>query len=236
MGNKSKQCVNPECHNEVTKHDKIDFIVSDSHKFPDQDQPFIVGHQTHRYHIRGQKYIDSTRKGITYKDPTLYQDMKLLLQKTGHGIKAVIDYKNRWVIQVVYMFKLKERTPVSLEYILGVVNSTLIHKYFYLEVADPFQKEFPHFTQKKFLQLPIKIPTTEDELFLAYQISKKAKLLQTLHQKKYFLNQKRSKSRNSPQVEINKQINELETEVDGLVMEMYRIPSEQRKFVISDIF
>ncbi|MFX1282905.1 MAG: Eco57I restriction-modification methylase domain-containing protein [Promethearchaeota archaeon] len=221
-GIKTKQCANPECQQEITEYDKTDFIVFNNPKHPERDYPFLVGHHIQRYYIQNQKYIDPTRTGINYKDPTLYQGSKLLLRKTGKGIRTVIDYDNRWVNQVVYLFKLKKNISISLEYIMGVLNSRLITKYFFIEFADPHRQDFPHFTQKKFLRLPIKVPLTEKEVILANQLAKKAKVLQSQYQKKYSL-QQRFQENNLNLERLNQKIELLEKEIDDIVFELYEI-------------
>ena len=230
-GVKTKQCNNPECHEEVTEHDKTDFIVFNTPKQPERDYPFLVGHQIQRYYIKNQKYIDPKRIGINYKDQALYQGPKLLLRKTGRGIRTVIDYDNRWVNQVVYLFKLKKNAPVNLEYIMGVLNSRLMNKYFFIKFADPHRQDFPHFTQKKFLRLPIKMPVIEDEVILANQVCTKVKVLQSQYQRKYSLVQ-RFKEKNLNIEQLDQRIQLLEKEIDDLVFKLYEITPKQKQEVL----
>ncbi|MHA2202511.1 MAG: TaqI-like C-terminal specificity domain-containing protein, partial [Candidatus Hodarchaeales archaeon] len=191
------------------------------------------GHQIKRYCIKNHKYIDPTRVGINYKDPALYQGPKLLLRKTGHGIKTAIDYNNRWVNQVVYFFKLKKNVSVTLEYIMGVLNSKLIDKYFFMEFADPFRKDFPHFTQKKFLRLPIKVPITENEFYLVNQVSEKAKTLQSQYQKKYSLLRQSFQENDLKIGELDQKIQQLDVEIDELIFKLYEITPDHQKEVFS---
>ena len=234
-GVKTKLCINLECHKEVTEHDKTDFIVFDNPKDPEKDHPFLVGYQIQRYYIKNHKYIDSTRIGINYKEPALYHGSKLLLRKTGLGIKTAIDYDNRWVNQVVYLFKLKNNVSITLEYIMGVVNSKLINKYFFIEFADPYRQDFPHFTQKRFLRLPIKTPVTDIEAALADQIGKKAKILQSQYQRRYSLTQQ-FQEKNVNMEQLNQKIQQLEKEIDNLVCEMYNLTPNQKREIFTDFF
>ncbi|MFX1517454.1 MAG: TaqI-like C-terminal specificity domain-containing protein, partial [Promethearchaeota archaeon] len=223
-GVKAKLCTNPECHEEVTQLDKTDFIIFDNPHQSERDKPIILGQQVQRYCIKNHKYIDPTRIGIKYKDPALYQGPKLLLRKTGYGIKTAIDYSNRWVNQVIYIFKLKKSTSVPLEYIMGVLNSSLIHRYFFIRFADPYRRDFPHFTQKKFLHLPIRIPNTDRELDLAKQVAKDAKTLQCICQKRYSLMNQKSSEKNLKVTNLDENIQELEKNIDKLVFTLYEIP------------
>ncbi|MFX0141834.1 MAG: Eco57I restriction-modification methylase domain-containing protein [Candidatus Hodarchaeota archaeon] len=215
---KTKKCVNNQCQGEITEHNQTDFIVFSESKKIDQFKPFLVGEDIQRYHISRTRYIDSTRKGINYKKPDLYQGPKLLLRKTGHGIKTAIDYDDRWVNQVVYLFKLKKNSPVTLEYLLGLINSKLISKYFYIKYADPLREEFPHFTQRMFLRIPIRVPRTKNESVLAKQIEEKASLLQRKYQKRDLY------SENSKiKQEFDYEISNIDKEIDECVFKIYQL-------------
>jgi len=99
----------------------------------------------------------------------------------------VIDYQDRWVSQVVYIFQLRnslkdKKELISLEYLLGILNSHIMKKYVNSKVLDPYRTEFPHFVQKSILQLPIKIPLSEEETVISSIISEMASKLQQLYQ------------------------------------------------------
>ncbi|MFX1506526.1 MAG: N-6 DNA methylase [Promethearchaeota archaeon] len=228
---KAKQCANPKCREKVTQHDKMDFIVFDNQKHPERDKPFLVGQHIQRYFIKKHKYIDTTRTGIKYKDPALYQEPKLLLRKTGYGIKTAIDYDNRWVNQVVYFFKLKKKASIPLEYLMCVLNSKLINKYFFIEFADPYRQDFPHFTQKKFLCLPIRIPTTDRESNLVRIISNDAKTLQSLYQKKNSLVNQEYPDKGLNIKELDQKIREFENEINNLIFDLYEITPDLQKIL-----
>ncbi|MFX0151181.1 MAG: Eco57I restriction-modification methylase domain-containing protein [Candidatus Hodarchaeota archaeon] len=215
---KTKKCVNFQCQSEITENEPTDFIVFNESKQSNHYKPFLVGEDIQRYHISRTRYIDSTRKGLNYKKPDLYQGPKLLLRKTGYGIKTAIDYDDRWVNQVVYIFKLKKNSPVTLEYLLGLINSKLISKYFYIKFADPLREEFPHFTQRMFLRIPIKIPHTEDESVLAKEIEEKASLLQRKYHKK-FSGTENSKTKE----ELDYEISNTDKEIDDCVFKIYQV-------------
>ncbi|MFX0123257.1 MAG: Eco57I restriction-modification methylase domain-containing protein [Candidatus Hodarchaeota archaeon] len=230
-GIKWKKCAN--CQKIVTQNDKTDYIVFNNPQQSERDKPFLVGHHIQRYYIKNHKYIDPARIGINYKDPALYQGPKLLLRKTGRGIRTAIDYKNRWVNQVVYLFKLKKNVSVTLEYIMGVLNSKLMYIFFFIELADPYRQDFPHFTQKKFLRLPIKVPITDNEVTLVNQVSKKAKMLQSQYQSFFSLTQE-IKTLKGEKRELNQRILQLEKEVDDLVFKIYGIPPVQKREILSE--
>ena len=105
------------------------------------------------------RYMDTSRKGINYKDSAIYEGSKLLVRKTGIGIYATIDNSGAYVPQVVFIFKLKrtsgENSNYRLEYILGALNSRLMLYYYYKKFGDVEWKSFPYMTQKTIMQLPV---------------------------------------------------------------------------------
>ncbi len=233
-GIKLKKCVNPKCDNTINENDYEDYIVFNNLNKANRDLPFLVGHQIQRYYLHKHKYIDPTRIGINYKKPVMYHGPKLLLRKTGKGIKLVIDYHDRWVNQVIYFFKLKDDTSITLEYLLGVLNSSLIQKYFYLKYADPYRSDFPHLTQKIFLKLPIKIPILNFENELANQIHITAIRLQSEYQRIYD-----QKMNQSEELLINQSIVKLEKKMNDLVFSLYHLTSHQQdqiRSLFSNIF
>ncbi len=61
----------------------------------------------------------------------------------------------------------------------------MMKKYVNSKFLDPGRTEFPHFVQKSILQLPIKIPLSEEEIMISVKISEMASKLQQLHQQCY---------------------------------------------------
>jgi hypothetical protein len=192
---------------------------------PSIDRPFLVGYQIQRYFTNREKYISVQYKGINYKNPELYQSPKLLVRKTGKGMNWVIDYQNRWVSQVVYVFQLRENLnkvykSISLEYLLGILNSQIMKKYVNSKVLDPNRTEFPHFVQKSILQLPVKIPLSEEEIELSRTIRNIATKLQLLYQQQH-----EEGSSTKRKGTFSKQIQKNEEELEMAVKTIYSIIS-----------
>jgi len=184
---KKRECRTINCNYNLSSLDPEIEIVFDSIRDSSIDRPFLAGFQIQRYFTHPHNYINSQYKGINYKKPKLYQSPKLLLRKTGKGMNWVIDYQDRWVSQVVYIFQLRnslkdKKELISLEYLLGILNSHIMKKYVNSKVLDPYRTEFPHFVQKSILQLPIKIPLSEEETVISSIISEMASKLQLLYQ------------------------------------------------------
>jgi len=118
-------------------------------------KPFLRGEDIGRYIITNQVYIDTSYDDINYKSENLYKGTKILVRKTGKGIKATLDDKFRYVIQVIYIFKLKEKSKISEKFILGVLNSRLLEFWYFNTYGEKDRKTFPHLTQGKVLTFPI---------------------------------------------------------------------------------
>ncbi len=222
-----KICRNNQCKNLLTLDSIEDQIVKNY--YFQNSVPFLTGEHIHRYWISPHYFIDPFRLGIQYKDPLIYKGPKLLLRKTGHGIRTVIDYENRWVSQVVYIFQLKSlatQNSISLEYILGVLNSKLIYYYYYHKYADPFRDTFPHFTQNKFLDLPIRIPVSSDERELVEKIAKQAHFLQLEYHRINKLNDSEKHL-----AKLLRELKQLENRLNLDVFLLYEISKEDQEII-----
>ncbi len=221
-----RKCTNPTCEQLVSPTDPHSEIVTDSQQNPKIDRPFLAGYQVQRYFTHEHRYINTDCQGINYKTPELYQSPKLLVRKTGNKMNWVIDFDNRWVSQVVYIFQMKKKIPseyknISLEYLLGVLNSKLMMRYIQSKFFDPNRTDFPHFVQNSILNLPIRIPHDQGELTSVITIGKLALKLQKTYQDLY------SCSSDSYEVEKKKNtIREWEDELEMNLESLYSIPKD----------
>ncbi len=117
--------------------------------------PFLLGKFLYRYFITDEVYLKIGDPHVKYKTPELYVGKKLLIRKTGKNIEASIDYQDRYVIQVIYVFKEKTK-EYSVEAILPILNSSLMNFYFLFKGTELRKKSFPHYRQKDILEMPLK--------------------------------------------------------------------------------
>ena len=125
--------------------------------------PFMVGSDVNRYESTNSKYLKLNEKNINYKDSKWYQNEKILFRKTGLGINATLDISNSYVIQVVYILKIKEKvdSKLSYKYSIGFINSKLVEFWYFKNFGQEDRKTFPHITQGKIKELPFKISTNQ---------------------------------------------------------------------------
>lgn len=138
---------------------------------------WVCPHCRQRFH-RGE--VRRTRQlGIRYKSPALYAPPKLVIRKTGRGIYATIDETDALTNQVVFIFRPKPGSPVSVYYVLGVLNSRLMLYYYYKRTAEVEWRSFPYLTQHVIKTLPVRLPDPSDarERLLHDQIADSARWL-----------------------------------------------------------
>jgi hypothetical protein len=212
-----RKCRNSKCKTILSPTEEFTEIISDYLEESKPNNPFLTGYQIHRYFTHKPRFIETQCYGVNYKNPQLYQGPKLLLRKTGKGMNWVIDYDERWVSQVVYIFKLREDLEkkfrsITLEYLLGILNSNVMQQYINAKFLDPERNDFPHFIQKTILQLPIKVPNNSGEEIKVRSVSEKASHLQKLHQMEYDLD-----------FNLQKEIISSEQEIEKIVKELYSL-------------
>ncbi len=151
---KSPKCIH--CKSMLTKSElRRESIV---HASEDKNSaPLLVGENIRRYNISNPKWITLGKKGIKYKDATIYHGDKILIRKTGVGIQASIDYSNAYTNQVVYIFKLKDNVNklVTLEFLLSIINSRLMYFYTVKNHGETEWRSHPYVTQSQILEMPI---------------------------------------------------------------------------------
>lgn len=125
-------------------------------------RPFIVGEDVNRYYAIPSGYIDTSYKGINYKDDSFFEPPKLLVRKTGVGIYAAIDRTDALTNQVVFIFRPKSSatstTTISLEYVLGILCSRAMLYYYAQRFGEKEWRSYPYVTQALIKKLPIPDP------------------------------------------------------------------------------
>ncbi len=182
------------------------------------DVPFLIGSDIDRYQVKGTHWLKLGEREIDYKDPLLYRGEKILIRKTGSGINAVLD-KDSYVIQVIYILRAK-RSDCNLRYLLGILNSKLMAFYYYSRFGQKEREVFPHLTQNKVLQLPIRVDMTREATLsrLVDQILDEYRVLSTM--RGAHLDRER---------EIRERISQLDKQIDEEVFHIYSIDETGRE-------
>lgn len=150
----SEQSICQHCKNGFSRGEVFSTnIVSKERK--KKFQPIIVGESIRRNVINGRYWIDTSKKGINYKNSDIYKSPKIVIRKTGVGISAAIDYRNSLTNQVVYIFKPVIGNNIPLEFYLGVLSSRAIYYYIVKSHGETEWRSHPYVTQKQILNIPM---------------------------------------------------------------------------------
>lgn len=119
----------------------------------------IVGEDVDRYSCRSSRIIKTNVPGINYKDSSTFEGTKLLVRKTGVGLKAAIDNSDAFTNQVVFHYRPRSsRTPAFfLDYVLGVLCSRVMLAYHLKRTGDSEWRSHPYVTQKTIAELPVPV-------------------------------------------------------------------------------
>ncbi|MBI5166316.1 MAG: N-6 DNA methylase [candidate division NC10 bacterium] len=190
--------------------------------------PFLVGEDIDRYLIKGQHFLQLGAPGVDYKKPDLYQGEKILIRKTGTGIRATYDDEGFYAIQVIYIFKPVKPTT-NLKFLLGLLNSRLMAFYYFTKFGEKHKKAFPHLRQESVLQLPIRLPdiSNQKEKVLHDKVAALVDIMLNL-QSRYQL------TKGSEQGLLKDQLDKTDREIDDLVYKLYGITEDEIKVVKAD--
>lgn len=119
----------------------------------------IVGEDVDRYSCESSRIIEVDVPGINYKDSSTFEGVKLLVRKTGIGLKAAIDDSGAFTNQVVFHYRARpNRTPAFfLDYVLGVLCSRVMLAYHLKRTGETEWRSHPYVTQKTIAELPIPV-------------------------------------------------------------------------------
>ncbi len=143
-------------HSEEMTTQKI--VKADTGKQPGF-MPLIVGEDIGRYVLSCSRQIKLDVPGINYKSLELYSQERLLVRKTGVGLKATVTKKVAASNQVVFHYvSLSKELNFILYYILGVLSSRVMFAYHLRKSGENEWRSHPYVTPKTLKELPIPAP------------------------------------------------------------------------------
>jgi len=102
--------------------------------FPNIKYHLVITEQNlEKFHIKNLLILKDGYKGINYLSSKVFDKNKIVINPKADEIIAIIDYNNSHIIQPLCQFSIKEETqsnPYILEFILGIITSNTINKYF----------------------------------------------------------------------------------------------------------
>jgi len=149
------------CHTRITdiRTCKREIIRALSSNANAEWMPLIVGEDVTRHFCAPSREIQLGVPGIRYKVDNKSNTKKLLVRKTGIGIKAAIDETGAATNQVVFHFLARNACEYDLlEYLSGVMCSRIMLAWYLKRIGELEWRSHPYITQKVIMTLPIPNP------------------------------------------------------------------------------
>ena len=132
--------------------------------------PLIVGEDVDRYSATPSRFINTSVPGIKYKPMKHFTARKLLIRKTGVGLRAAIDESGAATIQTVfYVVASSQKHEWLLDYLQGVINSRPLLAWYLRWSGENQWRSHPYITSRVLRELPIPDP------YYDYQIGRLAR-------------------------------------------------------------
>jgi adenine-specific DNA-methyltransferase len=129
--------------------------------------PLIVGEDVDRYRCQPSRSIRTQVPGIQYKDESWFEGPKLLVRKTGVGIKAAVDRTGAFTNQVVFFYKPRPEAVLpafALDYAAGVLCSRVMLAWHLKRQGENEWRSHPYVTQRVIEQFPVPDPRSSPRL------------------------------------------------------------------------
>jgi len=159
----SKILICPECRSDLDRENIENIIVDEiPHDLEANFKPFI--YSMNRYIVNELKYLDTTKKGINYKNLEIYKNRIVTRQISQENMICATYDDNAITSQSYYNLKIKSSSisEFNNEYLLGLLNSQLL-SYYFIKSFGSYKKLFPRILIEKLKALPIKMPLTKNE-------------------------------------------------------------------------
>jgi len=189
-------------------------------------KPTIDGRNISRYRIDPKnEFVLLTSKSVkSGGNVTIYEQPKIVVRQIGKSPIATFDDNKYFSLNTVYNIILT-KPVVSLKYILGILNSTLISIYWQLMFSD-YKATFPKIKKAPLLAIPIR------KIDVSNSADKKLHdNLVALVDVMLDLNKKIQIAKGSKKDQIQRQIEKSDKEIDDLVYKLYGITEEERQVI-----
>jgi len=211
LPSKDSKC--PECRSNLNSN-FIEKIIVDElpNGLESNFKPFI--YSMNRYVVNELKYLDTTKKGINYKNFETYKNRIVIRQISQENMICATYHDSAITSQSYYNLKVKNSSILEFnnEYLLGLLNSRLL-SYYFIKAFGSYKKLFPRILIEKLKALPIKVPLTINEKHSAQNLNDNIKNM--------IVNVRKMK-----ELTIN-----LQKSSDQLVYDLYNINKKDRDYI-----
>lgn len=147
------------------KDSKLDMIVRPNDgRLRSGWHPLIVGEDVDRHACSPSRQIRITVPGIRYKSFETFSRPKLLVRKTGVGLKAAVDESGAATNQVVFHITGRLDAPsFLLDYLEGILCSRVMLAWHLKRQGEIEWRSHPYITPRVIRQFPVPLPVAPDE-------------------------------------------------------------------------
>jgi len=196
-------------------------------------KPTLRGKSINRYGINDQSLYLSYGNWLArnWQNKTFYETPKIALRETGNRIVATLDRKNRYLLSTLYSIYWKiEENEESLQYLLGVLNSSLATFFVKAIALDLTAGAFTKIRTNQLARLPIRTINFDDPGDVARHDQMVSLVNQMVE-----LNKKLAESKMPQATEmLKRQIESTDRQIDQLVYKLYNLTEEEIKIVESE--
>ena len=134
--------------------------------------PLIVGEDVDRHACVASRLIRLGVAGIRYKSFGVFARPKLLIRKTGVGLKAVVDLSGAATNQVVFHVTCRPKTPLyMLDYLEGVLCSRVLLAWHLKRQGEIEWRSHPYITPRMIRKFPIPVPRSRRDVMQSQAIA-----------------------------------------------------------------
>lgn len=149
-------CVSCGTENEIHLNSVVQMVQEGGLPNSKRWAPLIVGQDVDRYGCSPTRQIMLGVPGIKYKSLGAHGEERLLIRKTGLGLKAAVDSSGYYTTQVVYSVLAKPIAPdFLLRYVQGLLCSRVLLAYHLRRSGDLEWRSHPYVTPTVLKELPI---------------------------------------------------------------------------------
>ncbi len=146
---------------------------------PDGDIPILTGTNVKKYVPKTTSYISRSVYEDNAKDEIYYRGERLVIRETGSELTVTYLDSPMYVNRSLYTF-LRHKDAPSVKFLVGCLNSKLL-QHFYVEKFKAPTELFPKIRIGQAKQLPIAIPTKEQDNAISELVTKAIESSKTDH-------------------------------------------------------
>jgi hypothetical protein len=194
------------------------------HKVDESYVPELKGKNVSRYSYlwNGQSWIKYGKWLAAPRDPKFFVGERLILRQIpSRRLVTTIIMEDFCIDQTVFIAKLTS-TKISLKYVLGLVNSSLMAYYFKYK-NEELDEVFPKVKLENFKNLPIKILNEIEQV----PVIKMVVQILELNQKLLKIGDKHT----DETVRIQREIAEVDAKIDQLVYNIYSLTEDDKVII-----